>query len=53
MLEIVFGVVAFLGFIVAVVWLWSRPGEPDEEETAGLIAGNWPRIKDRLDHNGE
>jgi hypothetical protein len=48
MLEIFFGFLAFLGFFVAAVWLWSRPGEPDEEETAGLIAGNWPRIRDWL-----
>ena len=51
MLAIVFGFLAFLGFFVAAVWIWSRPGEPDKEETAGLIAGSWPRIKDRLHGN--
>ena len=31
MLAIVFGFAAFLGFFVAAVWIWSRPGDRDKE----------------------
>ena len=40
----VLGVVEALAAVVLVLWLLSLPGEEDEEELAGMIAGNWDRL---------
>ena len=42
------GVLGLLAFAVIVLWLISLPGNDDEEELAGFVAGNWERIRNRL-----
>lgn len=49
-MEAIAGIVALLGFGVVLWWLLGQPDDPDlDEETAGFVAGNWPRIEEHLD----
>ena len=48
MIDAILGVVGFVGLVVVVLWLISLPGDEDEEEAAGFIAGNWDRLIDRF-----
>ena len=44
MIAAVLGVFIFLCAGVIVFWLLAQPGDEDEEEIAGMIAGNWNRL---------
>ena len=48
-MSLVFGVIGVIAFLVVLLWLIGLPGDEEEEELAGLVAGNWDRIEDRVD----
>jgi hypothetical protein len=47
--NLVFSVLGIVAFLVVLLWLIGLPGDEDEEELAGLVAGNWERIENRVD----
>jgi hypothetical protein len=49
MIELIAGVVMLIALVVIVLWLISLPSADDEEELAGLLAGNWEHVEDTLD----
>jgi hypothetical protein len=44
--SVVFGLLGLVAFLVIVLGRIGLPGDEDEEELAGLLAGNWERIKE-------
>jgi hypothetical protein len=46
--EVLLALLVLVPFALAVLWLLSLRGEGDEEELAGLAAGNWPQVREYL-----
>jgi hypothetical protein len=48
--ELVAGIAVLLAAGLVLWSLLRQPDDPDlDEETAGFVAGNWPRIEDHID----
>ncbi|MEX0673675.1 MAG: hypothetical protein WD067_02810 [Gaiellaceae bacterium] len=45
-MTIALSVIAFVALLVVLLWLLSLPDEGEHEERAGLVAGNWERLRD-------
>ena len=49
LVEIALGAILLIGLGALLLWLIGLPADGDEEELAGLIAGNWDRIERSTD----
>jgi hypothetical protein len=45
LVEVALGAILLIGLGALLLWLIGLPADGDEEELAGLVAGNWDRIE--------